>query len=506
MIEGDQDNQEQSASYGSKRIASGIPRLDYILKGGFLSGGVYGIVGVPGSGKTIFGNQTCFNHIFLKQGRCVYMTLLAESHARMLTHLKTLSFFNPEYIPDKIFYMSGYNTLEKEGMSGLLTLVRKTVQDHQANFLVIDGVENSVEKTTSDQDYKKFIHDLQASMNILGCTTLLLSTSSNVWASNWEYPLLEGIIELSNQLVGPRAVRELIVHKFRGTDYLLGKHEVEISKKGMVIHPRTEIQYAEPPDSSIEDRIQMKFGITKLDEMLHGGVFSSSTTTLLGAPGTGKTLLGLSFLVEGAKQGQHGSYFGFYETPHRLIEKAEAVGISLKKYINEGLIEVCWQAPLEHFMDSLAEQVLEKIRAEKYPKKRLFIDGVEAFRQAAVYPDRMPRFISAFTNQLRMNDVTTLISSELPLFKREIDISNPEVTSVIENIILLKYVELHSCIHRLISVMKMRDSDYDPYIREFKVSKAGIVVAGPFESAESLLLGEASGAIKEAKVRKLGSV
>lgn len=494
----DQPNEERPDN-NLKRIASGIPRLDYILKGGFLEGGVYGILGTPGSGKTILGNQTCFNHVLMKQGRCVFMTLLTESHARMLPHLKSLSFFNPSYIPEQIFYISGYNTLDKEGLNGLLTLIRKTVQDHQANLLVIDGMENAAEIENSSQKFKRFIHDLQASMGFLRCTTLLLGSESRNHPPHPESPLLEGIIELSYRLIGPRAVRELAVLKLRGTDYLLGKHEVEIGESGMTIHPRTEIQFASEnahQSTRSDQPSKMKFGVEALDEMLHGGVSANSTTTLLGAPGIGKTVLGLSFLAEGARLGQSGVYFGFYEPPNKLLEKANAVGISLQKYMKAGLIEIHWQAPLEHFMDSLAEQVLEKFPIHPQISRRLFIDGIEGFRQAAIYPDRVPRFISAFVNQLRMKHVTTLISSELPLFKRELDISSPEVTSTIENIILLKYVEISSQVHRLISIMKMRESDYDSQICEFKITSSGIEVANSFDGADSILLGEAHGIVK----------
>jgi circadian clock protein KaiC len=306
-----------------------------------------------------------------------------------------------------------------------------------------------------------------------------------------ENAVVDGIIELSDSLVGPRAVRELVVHKFRGGDYLRGRHEVEITGQGIVIHPRTEIQFDKPQAEAKEERVRMGFGVTELDKMTFGGLPSGSTTALLGAPGTGKTMLGLSFLVEGARQGQHGTYFGFYEPPPRLMEKAAQVGIELEQYVRKGLIEVVWQPPLEHMLDSLAEQLLEKVRDSTGPRRRLFFDGVEGFRAASVYPDRMPRFLSAFCNQLRMLDVTTLMTEELPLFRPEIDMPNPELANVVETVVLLRYVELKSQLYRLLSIMKMRESRYDTSIREFQITDTGIRVASTFESAEAILTGHA---------------
>src|SRR5918998_579603 len=98
-------DQEQPVPSNQDRVESGIPRLDYILKGGFLTGGTYTILGPPGGGKTILGNQFCFNHVATTDGRCVYMTLLVESYAKMLRHLAPMSFFQPDYIPERIYYI-----------------------------------------------------------------------------------------------------------------------------------------------------------------------------------------------------------------------------------------------------------------------------------------------------------------------------------------------------------------------------------------------------------------
>jgi len=470
---------------GLARLESGVPRLDDILKGGFVQGSIYTVFGPPGSGKTIFANQTCFNHI-KRGGRCVYVTMLVESHAKMINHLSTLKFFDPSKVSDAIYYVSAYGTLKQHGFSEMLDLIRKTVKDRKADLLVIDGLESAEQIAPSSQVYREFIHELQAFSTLLGCTTLLLSTATD---SQIEESLVDGIIELSDTLVGPRAVREVTIKKFRGSDYLRGRHEVEILENGITIHPRTEIQFDRPPEQALEERVRMAFGIPRLDQMLHGGLPSGSTTTLLGAPGTGKTLLGLSFLVEGAKQGQEGIYFGFYEPPPRLCDKAEQVGIPLRHWCEKGLIRLLWQPPLEHTMDSLAEQLLERIRDKPVPRRRLFIDGVEGFRAAAVYHDRIPRFLSALTNQLRTYDVTTLMTEELELFSPSASSKNPELANVAEGVIMLRYVELRSQLYRLISIMKMRETRYDTAIREFRIKDKGIEVADSFESAEAILSG-----------------
>jgi circadian clock protein KaiC len=471
------------------RIESGIPRLDFILKGGFFPGGMYTLYGPPGAGKTIMANQLCFNLAARTGECCVYVTVLAESHSKMVQHLSGLKFFDAQAVGKRVKYIAGYQTLKADGLKGLLDLLRATVLRDKPRVLVIDGLESVEQAVTQRLDTKEFLHQLQAFTALAGTTTLLCAVEQEDAARRDENAMVDGVIELSDHLIGPRAVRELTVHKFRGSGYLRGRHEVEITDGGVQIHPRTEIQFDAPPERATEERERMAFGIRELDRMMGGGILSGSTLALLGAPGSGKTTLGLSFLVEGAKRGHKGIYFGFYEPPPRLLERAEAIGIPLRKYVDEGMIELIWQPPLEHFMDSLAESLLERIRAQDHARRRLFIDGVQGFEAAAVYGDRMPRFLSALTNQLRTWDVTTMISEELPLFGSQVEMPNPELANVVETVLLLRYVELRSQLHRLISIMKMRESPYDTSIREFSMDKRGIVVAGSFKSAEAILSG-----------------
>ncbi|MCY0997041.1 circadian clock protein KaiC [Myxococcus sp. MISCRS1] len=472
------------------RLETGVPRLDFITKGGLIKGASYAVLGPPGSGKTVLAHQIAFWHV-KHGGKALYVTLLTESHARMLANLEGMSFFDASVIPEKLHYISGYRQLESEGLKGLLELVRRAARQHQATLLILDGMDVAKDLARGDLTYKRFLQELQTFIGILGCTTLLLSPHDPAELLP-ETTAVDGIFALSLWLSGPRAVRELVTLKFRGSDALLGKHELEISDRGVIVHPRTEVQFADPVEQVEGERVRMGFGVPRLDESLHGGLLSGSTTMLLGAPGTGKTLLGLRFLLEGARQGQPGVYFGFYETSQRLIEKAEGVGMGdLRKHVDAGLIEIQWQPPLEHNMDALAERLLERIHERKVKRLRLFVDSVAGFRSAAVYPERMSRFFSALSHQLRMLDVTTLYSDETALFTPGVEVPQPDATAYVENVILLRYVELRSQLYRLISIMKMRESQYDSGIREFSITDKGITVADTFESAEAVLTGHA---------------
>jgi len=142
-----------------ERVATGVPGLDAVLQGGLLKGGVYIVQGPPGAGKTILGNQICFAQA-AAGGNAVYVTLLAESHTRMLAHMRGMSFFQPRMIPDRVYYVSCFKVLEGEGLDGLLKVLRTVTASRKASFLVLDGLVSAEEASPSAKDFKKFIHEL----------------------------------------------------------------------------------------------------------------------------------------------------------------------------------------------------------------------------------------------------------------------------------------------------------------------------------------------------------
>ncbi len=478
-----------------ERLSSGNAGLDYVLHGGFLKGRTYLIVGSPGAGKTILGNQICYNHAMVG-GSALYLTLLAETSSRMLTDLQSFAFFSLALVANKISYVSGYATLKQEGLDGLINLLRTEVRRLHASLVVIDGATIAAEVTPSSLEWKQYLHTLQVSMELLGCTTFLLVPSDEQYTSHGEQTLVEGVLELSMRFVDVRLVRELQVRKFRGSAFIEGRHLYTIDRNGLLVYPRMEALFSIsslplPPDTRKEVE-RLSVGIAQLDAMLYGGLPSGSTTILMGSSGVGKTLLGSHFLLRGAAQGEKGLYFSFSETPAQLARKLAPFGLDPTQFVADGLLELLWQSPIQDFLDVLAEQILASI--ERTGARRFFLDGLSGFQRSIASPVRLDLFLTAFLGALRRYEVTTICSVELPdLFSQEVNLPPgiSGVTGLAENVLLLRYVELRSQLYRLISIIKMRESGHDPSIREFRISEQGIEVASTFSSAEAILTGVA---------------
>ena len=218
---------------------------------------------------------------------------------------------------------------------------------------------------------------------MIGCTTLLMSFKDPSYAYT-ENAVVDGVIELSRhagrpagrpRADGPQVPRRrLPAGQARGRDHRAGGSS---STRG----PRSS-------STSRRARPRRSASAWRSASPSWTGCSSAACPRARPRPCSGprrraRPCSGLSFLVEGARQGQQGIYFGFYEPPPRLLEKAAQVGIDARAVRRRGLIELIWQPPLEHMLDSLAEQLLEKIRENPEPRRRLFIDGIEGFRAAA---------------------------------------------------------------------------------------------------------------------------
>jgi circadian clock protein KaiC len=100
----------------------------------------------------------------------------------------------------------------------------------------------------------------------------------------------------------------------------------------------------------------------------------------------------------------------------------------------------------------------------------------------------MDHFFTALANELRVLGVTTFYSAEV------LDILGPEIkapvvgiSSIAENLILLRFIERGPSFHRLMSVLKVRDSRFDASLYRFVLTPEGINLDTSTEAAESIL-------------------
>lgn len=472
---------QSSKSYKSlPLISTGVQGFDTILGGGLPKTGLYLVQGLAGSGKTTLAGQIGFHHA--SQGsKVIFLTLIAESHGKLLNHLSNYSFFDESLLGSNIFLFSGYQHLAKKGLGELIGFITNTLAEHKPDMLIIDGFRSVHEADASEMTLPEFMHTLNCLGTTMGCTTFLLSPTQGNQPES-ENTLVDGLIELGQFEKGMRIVREIQIYKIRGGKHFLGRHTFAIGTEGITVHPRLEAVTSNGKLQIGASNKYLRFGVPGWDELIGGGIEEGSTSNMMGHPGTGKTLMGLNFLNEGVRLGEPCLMLGFYESIPRLVLKAKAVGMDLQPAVHNDKLDIIWLPPLEYLMDELAGRVLENI--DRRGVTRLFVDGIEGFEAITVHPERVASFMLALVSELRIRNVTTLFTQELSYFQDVSKSGGLPSSALYENIFMLKNREIAEKGYRQISVVKLREHGYNTSNYILDISNTGLRLDGAIASVE----------------------
>jgi circadian clock protein KaiC len=452
-----------------EKISTGVEGLDYLTGGGFLKGSAYIIQGPPGAGKTLLANQFCYAHI-RAEGRAVYMSLLAESSARMLAYVSQMAYFDQAVVPGRMAYISGYGVLERDGLPGLFKLIQHELKRHNATAMVLDGT-FVAQSLASEQEFRAFIHSLQGVASMANAVLVMLTHQARE-ANSPEHTMVDGWIEMGNDSIDYRSVQTIQVRKHRGAPILGGKHELRITSKGIDVFPRIECCIGDAAVPASES-VAVSTGHAELDRLLGGGIPSESATLVLGPTGAGKTTLGVYFVAQATRDAP-ALLLSFYENPARLRARARQLGFDLDHLADQNILRLLWLSPSELIVDEVAHGVVQHAKA--IGAKRVFIDGLVALRDSLVYRKRMPYLINALSLKLRECGATVVYTQESTELELDAAMPNDELSTMVDNVIVLNVSRHHHALQRYISVVKMRDRHFDPRSQPFYLDENGLVL------------------------------
>ena len=230
-------------------------------------------------------------------------------------------------------------------------------------------------------------------------------------------------------------------------------------------------------------------GIRKLDEMLHGGLIPEATVLVRGAPGTGKTTLGLQFLLQGIKLDQHALLVTFEEFPKSIYRDAANLGWDLRALEERNLIRILFTSP-EIFIASMEDPVSPmSVLIRDVGVKRLVLDSMTHFRKLERDSERMRHIYNQVANAIKREGITSLLLSEAPNALSLMADETGHLLYVVDGVILLSYVETDSAMCRAMTILKMRGTGHAKDIRQYEIGQGGIALQERFKGQEAILSG-----------------
>lgn len=221
-------------------------------------------------------------------------------------------------------------------------------------------------------------------------------------------------------------------------------------------------------------------GSLALDYILNGGYAANRVHLLEGAPGCGKTTLGLQFLLEGARNKEKCLYITLSESRDELLHVAETHGWDLSG------IEIFELVPPELSLDTEREQsivyasdlelgetvqmVMEEV--ERIAPTRVVFDSLSEIRLLAQGPLRFRRQVLALKHYFAQHQCTVLFLDDLTQMENDLGLH-----SLAHGVIRLEHdARAYGSERRRLRVFKMRARAFRGGFHDFTIRTGGMVI------------------------------
>ncbi|MES1157768.1 MAG: ATPase domain-containing protein [Haliangium ochraceum] len=235
-------------------------------------------------------------------------------------------------------------------------------------------------------------------------------------------------------------------------------------------------------------------GIAGLDDILRGGFPPNRVYLVQGDPGSGKTTLGLQFLLEGVRSGESSLYISLSESRDEVLGVARSHGWSL-----DGIHMFEMQVAQQEFSDAeentLFEpsevelrEVMHRLLAEieRVKAQRVVFDSLSELRLLAQHPLRYRRQILLLKQFFSGRNCTVLFLDD-----RTAPEEDRQLQSIVHGVLVLE-VSAAECGNerRRLRMIKIRGLQPRGGYHEFCIARGGLQVFPRLVAAEHAAFGE----------------
>lgn len=470
----------------SDPISSGIPGLDQLLVGGFITNRLYLIEGNPGTGKTTLALQFLLECVHLGES-CLYVTLseteaelqaVAQSHGWSLDGVEVFQLAAAERVTVEEQYTL-YHPSEIE-LGETIQAMLTTVERLKPKRIVFDSLSEMKMLAREPLRYRRQILALKEFFSGRHCTVLLLDDFSSGAGDLQLQSLAHGVI-LLEQLPFDygRARRRLRIVKYRGVPAVEGFHDFAIRKGGITVFP----QLVARESVDVDHKAPLTSGVTELDTLLGGGLSWGTATVLMGPPGTGKSTLAALYAGGSADSA---AVFLFDERRNSYFRRCGQLGMRIREQAESGHLIVQQVEPGELSPGEFSYRVRDAVERGV---RVVVIDSLNGYLTAIPQSDApLIRMYELLAYLAEKGVATILIVAQHGVVGTTMA-APIDVSYLADTIVMLRFFEAQGAVRRAISVVKKRTGEHETTIREFRIGKDGLRVGAALTDFHGVLSG-----------------
>jgi circadian clock protein KaiC len=442
-------------------VPSGISGLDAILGGGIPRGNVTLIEGEIGTGKTTLGTELVYRGAREFDEPGIIVLFEVSPH---------------KLIRDAAGFGWDLPALERERRLKIVFTTREVFRQelHQADSLLlaeatamgarrifVDGIGAPVASGAASLDPRESFHLLVEGLQRENLTAVLAVEASALKdsARAGEESIADTVIRLRMEEVYRSTVRSIEIVKSRGHEYQMGRHTFRIvDGHGIQTFRRVQAPRLQSREraAAFDPDTRVTTGVPGLDAVVNGGYFLGSTTVVSGISGVGKSVMGLQYMAEGARRGERSLMLTLDEQVPQVIRNANSIGIDLQREIDRGMVRLYYDPPQEIEVDQHFHTI-ERI-VEEFQPKRAVLDSISTYGSNLGTTGRVFRdFFHALVALMKEHQVAAVYNHENPeMLGMSSMMGDFHMSSLVDNIILMNWVELGDTFRLGLTVAKMR--------------------------------------------------
>ena len=477
---------------GLPKAATGIRGLDEITGGGLPRGRPTLLCGSAGSGKTMLAAEFLVHGALQYDEPGVFM-MFEESAEELAQNLRSLGVdLEKLQTQNKVAIDHVHierNEIQETGeydLEGLFIRLGYAIDSIGAKRVVLDTIEALFSGLPNHAVLRAELRRLFRWLKDCGVTAVITGERGETSLTRYglEEYVADCVILLDHRIVGQVSTRRLRVVKYRGTEHGTNEYPFLIGRHGISVLPITSMRLDHRAPTE-----RVSSGIEGLDDMLDGqGLYRASSTLISGAPGTGKSSVGASFVNAACARGECALLFAYEESSSQMLRNMSSIGIDLGRWERQGLLHIDASRPTLHGLEQHLVHMYGLVRELK--PSVVVVDPISNLTMDK--DDRLLKpTLMRLIDYLKDKGITALFTSLTSDMAADVADSQVGVSSLMDTWILLSNVAANGERTRTLQVLKSRGMPHSHQVREFVMGDKGVDLVDVYLSGDRVLTGTA---------------